>query len=508
MARCLSLGVAAIVVLLGGGPASADMSAQDAWNGLRADLESIGYTVSIGGLNTSGDSLTVSDLVVGPGIFFDPGGEGEVYAELDELTFRELGNGSVEISLSDDYTVSASLGDGDEHLNLVLTASRSDLSIVASGDENETTYVIAAAGITVEATTFEFGGRPMNGDMRMDLSDYAGSYAVTRGESAIFRTSDRIALITIAANFDNPEDDSVFDLAARVEDPSLDAHMTLPEAFDPENMALSVANGFAVSTEYATGALNLSLSSVEAGENLDIEINTGNAEGSFGMSADGLGVSERVQDLSVILSGSDIPFPQIAVSAAEAGANILMPVSGSKQPQDLALGLRLVDLDVQDEIWGIFDPAGMLPHDPLTLIVETEGKGNWFFDVMDPAEQQSIALGGEVPGALHALTLGELRLSVAGAELTGNGGFTFDNSDLATFGGLPRPAGALDLKLIGGNALLDALVAMDLLPENQAMAARMIMGLFAIAGPQEDELTSKIEVNAEGQVLANGQRLR
>ena len=91
--------------------------------------------------------------------------------------------------------------------------------------------------------------------------------------------------------------------------------------------------------------------------------------------------------------------------------------------------------------------------------------------------------------------------------MSGKGAFTFDNSDLTTFDGMPRPTGALDLRLIGGNALLDKLVAMGLLPEDQALGARMMMGLFGrMEG--EDTLTSKIEVTPEGAVLANGQRLR
>jgi len=36
----------------------------------------------------------------------------------------------------------------------------------------------------------------------------------------------------------------------------------------------------------------------------------------------------------------------------------------------------------------------------------------------------------------------------------------------------------------------------------------MMMGLFARPGEAEDELISTIEVNAEGQVLANGQRIK
>jgi hypothetical protein len=73
---------------------------------------------------------------------------------------------------------------------------------------------------------------------------------------------------------------------------------------------------------------------------------------------------------------------------------------------------------------------------------------------------------------------------------------------------MPAPTGAANIKLVGANGLMDKLVAMGLLPEDQAMGARMMMGLFAVPGEGDDTLTSKLEVTADGQVLANGQRLK
>ena len=80
--------------------------------------------------------------------------------------------------------------------------------------------------------------------------------------------------------------------------------------------------------------------------------------------------------------------------------------------------------------------------------------------------------------------------------------------DLQTFGGMPKPTGAIDLKLVGGNGLLDKLVAMGFVPEAQAMQARLMLGLFAVPGEAPDTLTSRLEVNEQGHVLANGQRIQ
>ena len=105
------------------------------------------------------------------------------------------------------------------------------------------------------------------------------------------------------------------------------------------------------------------------------------------------------------------------------------------------------------------------------------------------------------------MTLNELKISAAGAEVTGAGAFTFDNTDLTTFSGMPRPNGDVTVNVKGANALIDKLIAMGFLPENQAMLGRMMMGMFATP-TGDDELTSKIEVNDEGHLIANGQRLQ
>ena len=113
----------------------------------------------------------------------------------------------------------------------------------------------------------------------------------------------------------------------------------------------------------------------------------------------------------------------------------------------------------------------------------------------------------DVPGELNGVQITELTVRGAGAEITGGGAFTFDNSDLETFDGLPRPEGQVDFAINGVNGLVDKLIQMGLIPEEEAMMPRMMLGMFATP-VGDDMLTSTIEVNSEGHLLANGQRLR
>ena len=95
-----------------------------------------------------------------------------------------------------------------------------------------------------------------------------------------------------------------------------------------------------------------------------------------------------------------------------------------------------------------------------------------------------------------------------GAKLMGTGDFTFDNSDTTTFGGMPAPTGVANLELTGANALLDKLIQMGMVSDSDAMGARMMMGMLAVPGDGPDSLKSTIEINDQGHILANGQRLK
>jgi hypothetical protein len=154
----------------------------------------------------------------------------------------------------------------------------------------------------------------------------------------------------------------------------------------------------------------------------------------------------------------------------------------------------------------MLDPQSILPRTPATVNLVADGKANFLIDIMDPDNEENMNV--EVPGQLHALNLKEFQVKLGGADLTADGAFTFNNDDLETFDGMPAPTGAINLKLVGGNGLLDNLIKMGYVPEDQAMGTRMMMGLFAVAGDGEDTLTSKIEVNGDGSILANGQRLK
>ena len=116
-------------------------------------------------------------------------------------------------------------------------------------------------------------------------------------------------------------------------------------------------------------------------------------------------------------------------------------------------------------------------------------------------------LFGPPPIQIDEVTIEDLRIAAVGAEATATGAMTFDWTDFQTIPGIARPEGAVTVNLNGANALMDTLVAMGLIPEGDLMMPRMMMGMFATT-VGDDMLESVLEVNSEGHVLANGQRLQ
>jgi hypothetical protein len=274
------------------------------------------------------------------------------------------------------------------------------------------------------------------------------------------------------------------------------------------DMAALLKAGLDMSGRFEHGGGTSTFTVQDGDETMNGNTRTDSGDLEFAMSQEQMRYGGSANGLAMSFSGADVPFP-IEIAMEKSAFGLTAPISESEEPQDFALSVTLGDFTMSDMIWAMFDPAGALPRDPATVAIDLAGKAKMFVDMMDPDQMAEMETGQEMFGELNALTINDITVRAAGAELTGVGDFTFDNSDLASFGGMPAPEGEANLKLVGGNGLLDKLVEMGLVPEDQAMGARMMMGLFSVPSEQKDDtLTSTIVVNEEGHVLANGQRVK
>ncbi|MCT8158487.1 DUF2125 domain-containing protein [Pseudoruegeria sp. SHC-113] len=479
--------------------ALADLTADDVWQQWRGYMERAGYEVTTGSTDANGGTLTVQELMLSMDV------EGmSVALTMPEITFRENGDGTVDIGFPASFPLNMQMEEDGEEVVMAMTFTHENLGMTASGDPENTTYDMAADAFGFSLDSVQAEGETYEDVASATMQGVAGQYALTAGEVMGYLSD--LTADSLGYMVDFEEADGAIKLDGTLTQLTSKSSGAMPSEGDPEDMASFLAAGFSADATMGFASSTYALEGSGEGETFAMQGQSGAGDVDVTFSESGIGYGGALRDLSVAVSGSEIPLPSIDVSMGEYGFNLLMPVSKSDAPEAFAAAIRLVDFSVSDMIWGLFDPAGVLPRDPATVELDLSGKANWSVDIFDP--EAEAAMTGDLPGELHELILNALQVKLAGADLTGTGAFTFDNADRQTFPGMPRPQGEVNLKLVGGNGLLDKLGQMGLLPEEQLMGARMMLGLFARPGDGADTLVSTIAVDENGGLFANGQQLR
>lgn len=493
-------GAAGLAVLLGS-TAQAAVTAQQVWQSWQEFSASMGQNLSAGAQDISAGVLTVTDVTVTGSTK-----QGSVTGTIDKIIFAEQGDGTVSVTLSPEYPVIISgTGEDGKAQEMRMRLRQTDLKILVSGDAAAMTYDLA--GPKVALVLDELKGPDIPGDVTMEiaLNGLIGTYAVSGTGQRTIVTAFNAENVTLTAAGDNPADNTGFEMNAVMQDVRSNSEALFPPGTDLERMSAALqagftsAGGFAYGqTEYTAdfldqGASTGKIAGTAAAGTLDVTLNR-----------DVLRYSGDTTGTKVTVTGSALPVPQIAAEIANVVFDLTMPVSQSDVPQDFALLNRIEGLTLSEEVWALFDPTTALPRTPATLIVDLAGKGNWLVDMfaIDAATPPDT-----VPGEITALSLRTAQLTVAGADLQASGDVTFDKTEPG-LDGMPRPVGIVNAALTGGTALLDKLVQIGVLPNEQAMGARMMLGLFARPGEGPDTLTSQVEFKADGSVFANGQQIR
>ena len=457
-----------------------------------------GATLTAQSQNRAGDTLVLSGVAseIAP-----EGAEVRVRAEIGTILMREV-DGTVEITLADSYPVTIT---SDEPGSVTLRVSHPGMLLTAEGEAGAIGYTFSAPELAVTLDRFE-APEPFEATFSMTFAGIEGSYATSGTEAIEIGTDFAAESMTIAVAARDPAAPGRFNLDWTSADSAITGGGVLvPGAAPADDLPALLRAGMIVDTDYAFGATTIAVDAAdETGAPVRFGATFDSTSFGVGLAADAISYSTLTEALSVLVSGGDMPFPELAVTAGEFGMGFLFPLAAAEAPSDASVVFRLVDLVLPDNVWAMGDPMGQLPRGPVTAILDASGLVRVLTDLLAPEAMEAAA----PPVELHALEISEFQVAAVGADLTGTGSFTFDNTDLQSFGGLPRPEGALDLRLVGGNALLDTLGAMGLIPDDQMMGARMMLGLFARPGDGPDTLVSRIEVMPDGAVLANGQRIR
>lgn len=488
-----------VAALIASGAAQADVTAAQVWDDWKAQLNLYGEdSISIGAEEMSGDTLIVSDIVMSM-----DDGETAVSANLGDINFTENGDGTVSVTMAESYPIVIT-GDSGEVITVMVT--QSGMEMIVSGDSETMNYAISADRYGIELQDIVDGDITFTGDARFVANDLSGTYTTT-GEDLRELTYDLdIASLDILVDIEVPGAAGEYVVGSgKVVNMSMQADMTIPANADFENPDDLFANGLSIAGGYDVESANYVFDINAEGDQAAGSVSTGAAKLTGEISSQTVAYDTETNDVAVNITTSDLPFP-IELSAAKYGVGFEMPVGKTDAPADYGMSLDFIDLAINDMIWNMFDPGSVLPRDPATIQFDVSGKAKPLFDMLDP-EQAAAIDGSDMPFELESLSLNTLKVALAGALVTGSGEFTFDNSDTSTFDGFPRPEGDAIVEVNGLNKLMDNLVAMGLVPEDQIMGGRMMLGMFART-TGDDQLETKLEVNGDGHVLVNGQRMR
>ncbi len=506
MTRYWTSRAAVVAAFAFSGPAMADVTAKQVWQEFKATYADMGVEMTATEEATA-EGLSVRDMVMRIDL---PEDEGLVQLTVPGLSLTDMGNGTVELGLPDAMPITVLVDpadDSEENVEITLEHAQTGFSTVVSGTPGaQMNYAYSAAESVLRLTRVVVDGEPQDiGTAMITLSNIAGVSEIVSGAVRAYTSDLTIGTLSYDMDLADPDsEDGFIRFEGSLSELTSESEGKIPEAVDyREDMAGALRAGFGMAAKMTYGS-GKSAFSMDA-DGVQSEGTTQSAGGTleFGMAQDGLRYGVSARDMTMNMTSSEIPFP-VAMSLAEMGLNLTLPVSSSEERQEFGLSLALRELSVPEQMWAMVDPGGQLPHDAATVRVDLGGSVTLEQDVMDAEKMEDL---DQPPGKLHDARINALQVSVAGAELTGDGAFTFDNSDLETFDGMPRPEGKVSLRLEGAHTLLDKLTAMGLIPEDQVTGMRMMLGLFSTPAG-DDVLTSDIEVTADGKVLANGERLR
>ncbi|SEN81789.1 hypothetical protein SAMN04488103_10845 [Gemmobacter aquatilis] len=505
MAQWKFMCTTAFVALVAGNAALADVTPEEVWANWKDMATSAGETLTVASEGRDGDTLVVSGFKLVSG---DTTADATI--TIDQIDLTDNGDGSVDVTLSNSYplVIRAAGEVGKPDVTTKVSISHPDLTITVSGSAAEMRYDFEGPSLLVKFEGVEGADAtevPNDLVAELVMTALSGNYIVAGAADAKAISSSMSAdSLSMVIKGTNPEDQSKID--AKIDLSALTGTSTAKTVADMADLAAALKAGLTAEGNFAYAAATMNMLVTDAKGDTKLSSSASGGEINFAMDASRLSYGGAARDVSATMSGPEIPFPQLNLAYKEGAFNFLMPVSKSDKPADFGLMLKLAGLTVSEEIWSMFDPGKQLARDPMTLVIDTKGTATLNVDLMDEASM--TALGDDAPGELNSLNVSALQLTAAGADITGSGALTFDNTDMTTYEGFPAPTGTVSLKGVGVNGLLDKLMAMGLVPEDQMMGARMMLGMFAkVVEGEPDTMTSTLEFK-DKHFFANGMQLQ
>jgi hypothetical protein len=482
-------------------PAFADVTADQIWQNWKELSAGSGQTYTTGSESRSGDTLTLTDLVITA-----PNAHSTMMIAIPQVAFRETGDGRVDVTMSDSYTVTSQSKNAlDKDTSSTIAIAQSGMVITASGDPAAINYNVVGDSLTANVSEILVDNQPEAMDLAVTMTKFAGAYAIAAADVSVVNSTFSAQSLAFESSGDDAEKGAKFDVKGQMNSVAGASAGALPKALASGDMAAMLAKGLSTDVSFTYDSGNFSFASTDA-EGKTTNLESTSQGGNLNMALD----SQRIayggggKGVNLKLAGTAIPFPEVTAAYDVAEFSLSMPIAKSEEPKDFALKTKLQGLTVSDLLWNMIDPAATLPRDPATLDIALKGKAKPLVDLMTVDQSTMDA----PPYELSALDIDALQLTVGGAEFLGNGALAFDHSKPPVLGGVaPMPTGKLNLSLTGANTLLGKLQALGLIDQQVTMTFGMMAGMLAKPGPTPDSFIAEVEIKEDGKITSNGNPL-
>lgn len=494
MSRTTAVLSSTLALLLGSTAAMADVTAEQVWEAWSKQYTAYGYNLSDAGTAREGDTLVVRELSLKQEV------EGSSFdLTIPEVRLREVGDGTVEVTASEDIrAVAASTIEEGPDVNMDISIRQAGSVTLVSGTPEALSYALTAPEVVIELDQTQVGSEE-NAPVKvwMSMQGITGTYDVAGTDSQEVDSNFRVSGVKLTASGADPESGGTFAIDGQISDIQMTSASLLPAGVSFEDLPAALTAGAKMSANATYGASSFSAEGTDGENSTKLNGTAQSGQFAFALAPETVTYTASALDQNFEVTSAQMPFP-ITGAIANSSFDMAIPLAASDTPQPFNGKIALEGLSVSDQLWGMFDPQALLPRDPATLIIDLEGTAKPLVTLytIDPASPAAP------PFEMDSLKIKQLRLALAGAELTGTGDLTFPPT-----AGTPMPVGAVDLGLVGAKGLMDKLVTMGFVQQDQAMFAQMMLGLYAVP-TGDDAVTSKIEFKEGGEILANGQRIQ
>ncbi|WP_298905284.1 hypothetical protein [uncultured Aliiroseovarius sp.] len=495
------------------GTAFADLTTGDVWTHLQQSSTTFGGALSAE-TSARGDGLTLQNVTFDMSLPFDIGA---VKVDLGAFDLIDMGDGRVEMIVpeSSTYTLTYTGPEG-ESFGGAMTMSHQGFTNIFSGTSEEITFDQKAARLDI---SIDVGGLP---DEIQDFS-MNGTYLGLVGQSVTKSGQMTSSDITFASDEqsitfnqsmmidgEGPITTTSVMKSGRIEG---EMRMVTPSTgIDFSNLAKALRDGMVM--DMTTRMSDYSTEQVTSQGDTMMMAQSSSAksyDSSMKLDASGVTISGPVEDFRLQMEMPMMPGLALGGNIASMSATMQAPLLADDSFGPVAVKLDLNGLTLDDMVWAMGDPMGALPRDPIHMTLDLTGTLKHNIEWLDFAnvEASLMALDDMLPVEPGSATLNALRLSAVGAEITGEGAFTFDSTDLESFDGLPRPEGKLTLRAKGLTALSQKLAQMGI-PAEQITGSMMMLEMFSAADAAngDDARITTLEVTPDGSVFANGMQLQ